>query len=87
MRRSKAVVRLAWETKQPSTRATITLSPGPTSHRLKKKGRRRRTSIDGRITVRNSQDGCLESRRLDVEDKWMDQKMSIRCGLRRNMPG
>ena len=70
---------------QPSTRATITLSPWPTSHRLMK-SRRRRTSVDGRITFRGYRDGCLESRRLDVEDKWMDQKMPIGCGLRRYMP-
>ena len=85
VRRSMEVVRLAGEISEPSTRATIALSPGPTSHRLMK-SRRRRTSVDGRITGRRSQDGCLESRRLDVEDKWMDQKVSIGCGLRRNMP-
>ena len=85
VRRSVEVVRLAGEVSEPSTRATTALPPGPTSHRCLK-SRRRRTSIGGRITGRISQGGCLESRRLDVEDKWMDQKMSIGCGLRRNMP-
>ena len=85
MRRSMEVVRLAGEINEPSTRATIALSPGPTSHRLMK-SRRRRTSVDGRITGRGYRGGCLESRRLDVEDKWMDKKWSITCGLRRIMP-
>ena len=81
------VVRLAGESTEPSTRATIAVSPGPTSHRLKK-SRRRRTSIDGRITGRISQGGCLESRRLDGEDKWMnEQTFIIGCGLHYSMPG
>ena len=86
MRRSLDVVRLAGESNEPSTRATIALPPGPTSHRLMK-SRRRRTSVDGRITVRGYQGGCLESRRLGVEDKWMDEQWSITCGLRRIRPG
>ena len=86
MRRSMDVVRLAGEISEPSTRATTALSPGPTSHK-RLKSRRRRTSIGGRITGRIYQGGCLESRRLDGEDKEMNKQAFIGCGLHYNMPG
>ena len=54
------------------------------------KSRRRRTSIDGRITGRTCQGGCLESRRLDGEDKWMNEQNVFTIavpGARKNLTG